>query len=433
MDLVAEAAARWPDRPALTGAERTWSYAELDDWVGVLSQRILDEDEAQGGEVLALTVEPEPQGVAFLFAAWRAGLTVAPLSPLLSEAEHSRALRALTSLRATEGRAILWTSGTSGSPRGVVLGEAGLRASAAAVARRLGLSDRDRWLLSLSVAHVGGLAMVTRSVLLGSELMAVGSFRVDVAARLLDDGRVTHVSLVPTQLGRLLDAFGTRPAPPTLRCVLIGGAHAPEGLVRRALDSAWPLALTYGMTEMTSQVATAPPELVRRKPGSVGAALEGVDMRIGTGGEILARGPTCALGYVGQQGPVADTAGWYHTGDVGILDHEGHLTVTGRCSDRIVTGGVTVDPAEVESVLRGHPAVLEACVVGIPDADLGERVAAALVPAEPELDLAEVEAWSRARLGGPRRPRRWLVLDALPLNRTGKVDRAAVLALLVPH
>jgi len=429
-DFVAEAAARWPDRPALADKTREWTFSELDAWVEELTRRIREEDGARTGEVLALTAEPGPQGVAFLFAGWRAGLTVAPLSPLMSEAEHSQALYALTNVGPSEGRVILWTSGTSGSSRGVLLSEEGLRASAVASARRLGLGEEDRWLLSLSVAHVGGLAMVTRSVLLGAQLIAVGRFDVEVASELLDDGRVTHLSLVPTQLARLLDARGGRPAPPTLRCVLLGGAHAPGALVRGALGAGWPVALTYGMTEMTSQVTTAPLELVRRKPGSVGAPLEGVEVRIDPGGEILVRGPTQAVGYAGLEAPLADPQGWYHTGDLGVLDEEGHLTVTGRRSERIVTGGVSVDPLEIESVLRAHPAVREVCIVGVPDPDWGERLAAVVVPIAARLDLEEVDAWSRERLGGPRRPRRWLVLDALPVNRNGKVDRAAVLALL---
>jgi len=237
---------------------------------------------------------------------------------------------------------------------------------------------------------------------------------------------VTHASLVPTQLLRLLEARDDRPAPPTFRCALVGGAHAPPQLVARALDAGWPLALTYGMTEMTSQVATAPPDLVRRKPGAVGAPLEGVELRIAGDGEILVRGATLARGLMGPTRALTDDAGWYHTGDLGRLDEEGHLWVTGRCSDRIVSGGVTVDPREVEAVLRAHPAVVDVCVVGLPDAEWGEKVVAAVVPVEGAFDLEDVDGWSRARLGAPRRPRRWLLVDALPLNANGKVDRGEV-------
>lgn len=431
-DFLAESAARWPRRPALSDAARRWTYAELDAWVSDIAERIRSEDGPEKGDVLAVTMDPEPEGIAFLFAAWRVGLTVAPLGSRLTEAEHQHALRGLGGVR-PEGHAVLWTSGTSGRPRGVVLGAEALRASARAARTRLDLGPRDRWLASLSVAHIGGLAMVTRSVLLGSELVAVGPFDVQVATTLVDGGDVTHVALVPTQLLHMLDARGDRRVPRSLRCVLIGGAHAPSDLVARALDRGWPLALTYGMTEMTSQVATAPPKLVRRKPDTVGPVLDGVEIRFTGEGEILLKGPTQAIGFVGVSTPVADTDGWYHTGDLGALDEEGHLRVTGRISTRLVTGGVTVDPLEVEGILRAHPAVVDACVVGVPDPEWGEKVAAAVVPVEGELDVEEVDAWLRERLSGPKRPRRWLLVDALPLNRNGKVDRGAVRSLLQGH
>jgi O-succinylbenzoic acid--CoA ligase len=123
---------------------------------------------------------------------------------------------------------------------------------------------------------------------------------------------------------------------------------------------------------------------------------------------------------------LADEEGWYHTGDLGRLDEEGNLVVTGRSSDRILTGGVTVDPREVEAVLRAHPAVVDVCVVGLADVEWGEKVVAAVVPVEGAFDLEDLDAWSRARLGAPRRPRRWLLLDQLPLNANGKVDREKV-------
>lgn len=426
-DFLAEAASRWPDHTALSGGGRAWSYAELDGWVGRLARRFREEDRPDTGDVFALVSEPTPEGVAALLAAMRVGVTVAPLSPKLTPAEHDAALRGLTGAR-PEGVAVLWTSGTSGTPRGVVLTAANLRASARAAAERLGLGPGDRWLASLSTAHVGGLALVTRALLLGSEIVAEGAFDAERAATLVRGGRVTHASLVPTQLLRLLDLQRGAAPPGTFRCALVGGAHAPGPLVDRALAADWPLALTYGMTEMTSQVATAPPELVRAKPGTVGAPLPGVELRLTPDGEIHVRGPTRAAGFVGSGEPIADERGWYATGDLGRLDEDGHLWITGRRSARLVSGGFTVDPQEVETVLRDHPAVVDACVVGLADPEWGEKVAAAVVPVEGAFDLEEVDTWSRERLAPAKRPRRWLLLDALPLNANGKVDREAVRA-----
>jgi O-succinylbenzoic acid--CoA ligase len=184
---------------------------------------------------------------------------------------------------------------------------------------------------------------------------------------------------------------------------------------------------------MCSQIATASPDETRRKPGTVGRPLAGVEVRIGEDGEILARGPTQALGYIGEGGalePLADEAGWYHTGDLGRLDEDGDLWVVGRCTDRIVTGGVNVDALEVEEALRAHPAVIDACVVGVPDETWGERVAAWIEPVEGEFDLAELERWLGGRLSAAKRPRVWRVAPELPRNANGKVDRAGARAAL---
>jgi o-succinylbenzoate---CoA ligase len=293
------------------------------------------------------------------------------------------------------------------------------------------------WLASLSPAHVGGLALVTRALLLGSRLVAVGAFDAAHVSALIDGaGRPpgvagTHVSVVPTQLLRLLDMRGGAPPPPSLRCVLVGGAAAPTSLVARALEAGWPLALTYGLTEATSQVATAPPELVRRKPGTVGRPLTGVELRIAADGEILARGATLASGYVATDDVLLDGDGWLHTGDLGRRDAEGDLWVVGRRIDRIVSGGVTVDAAEVEEAIRAHPAVRDAGVVGIPDEEWGERVAAWVEPlgdhaGADALDVSSLDAFLRARLSAAKLPRVWHIAPGLPRNANGKLDRGRV-------
>ena len=314
----------------------------------------------------------------------------------------------------------------------MVLGGTGLLAHVEAVAQRLALDGSEVWLASLSPAHVGGLALISRAVLTGATLVASGPPDGDALVRLFRRASppLTHVSLVPTQLARLLGDWGADPPPPELRCILIGGAHAPRDLVDGATRAGWPIALTYGMTEMWSQVATAPPEMTRLHPDAVGKPLIGVEMRIDSEHEILVRGPTLALGFVQAESmectSLADPEGWYRTGDLGALDSDGLLRITGRRSDRIISGGVNVDPTEVEEVLRQHPAVTDVAVVGVPSREWGETVGAVVVPVWGEFDLSEVEAFLRARLGGAKRPRVWKIEAKLPLNANGKVDRAAV-------
>jgi len=327
--------------------------------------------------------------------------------------------------------AVLWTSGTTGQPRGVALTRGNFAASADASRARLGLGPDDRWLLALSAAHIGGLALVLRAAFLGSTLVTRGAFSPAGFDRLIDAGRVTHVSLVPTMLLRAVEQRAGRPPPPSLRCVLVGGARTPPELVERALAAGFPLALTYGMTEACSQIATAPPELVRSDPRTVGAPMPGVELRIDPAGEILVRGAVVASTYVGTSEPLTDGEGWLHTGDLGQLDAQGHLRITGRRTDRILTGGMNVDPAEVEDVLRQHECVEDVAVVGIPDAEWGERVCAAVVAiggGEPSAE--SVELLARERLTGAKIPRRIVFVEALPRNENGKVDRAAVRGLI---
>jgi O-succinylbenzoic acid--CoA ligase len=394
---------------------------------------------ARAGRIFPVVVEPDEEGVLTLLALWRLGAVPAPLNPRLTGPERDQAGHALAGRDAGDAQVVLWTSGTSGAPRGVALSFANLAASAEAVSRRLQLTPRDVWLATLSPAHVGGLALLTRPFLLGGVLVAWGRVETTDLAALLDgpDGlpvgvgrAVSHVSLVPTQLRRLLDQWGDRPPPPALRCVLLGGAHTPPALLGRAVEAAWPVALTYGMTEMTSQVATAPPALAAQKAGTVGKALDGVEVRVAEDGEICTRGPTQALGYAAGAGSLGDEEGWFHTGDLGRLDADGDLWILGRAADRIITGGVNVDAVEVEDVIRSHPSVVDVCVVGLPDDEWGEVVSAWVVPVEGEFDLDEIETWLAELVGGPKRPRRWVVEREVPLNANGKPDRGLVRELI---
>lgn len=312
------------------------------------------------------------------------------------------------------------TSGTSGDPRHVAITVANLTASAEASRERLQLSASDRWLGSLSLAHVGGLALVARAALLGSSVIFDGMFSVERFLTQVESGSVTHASLVPTMLHRVLEALPGGAARSALRCLLVGGAAAPPSLVERALSQGLPIALTYGLTEATSQVATAPPALVRRKPGTVGPPIAGVSLRIAEDGEILVRGATVAPGEASEDG-------WLRTADLGRQDGDGHLWVTGRRSERIISGGVNVDPVEVENVLRTHASVLDAVVVGIPDEEWGERVVAAVV-ANPAADPPgpQLVEWIRSGLSAAKRPREIRLVERIPLNANGKVDRMRV-------
>ncbi len=331
--------------------------------------------------------------------------------------------------------AILPTSGTSGVPKLACLPWTAIAASALASAERLGDAARGRWLCCLPLYHVGGLSLLWRSVVLGGPLRLLPRFDAGAVAAELARGDIAGISLVPTMLRRLLAAWGERVAPPGLRVVLLGGAAADPELVGRALARGWPLCPTYGLTEAASQVATAaPPPPGARQPAPLRAlpgtalriVLDGRDVAPGEAGEILVRGPTLMSGYLGD--PAANAraldGGWLHTGDVGVLDADGGLSVLDRRDDLIVSGGENVYPAEVEAVLLAHPGVADAGVAGVPDADLGMRVEAWVVAAPGAgLDATMLEAHCRPRLAGHKRPRGWHLVEALPRNSAGKLLR----------
>lgn len=465
-DFLAAALAARPDEFAVADHERRWTFRELDRAVQARADTLLGHGGGPGHTVV-VEADLSLETLVTLHAAFRNGALVVPLSPGLAPRERDHALEVLRPTVVVSGDrlgridrgpdapslhppartphdpiAVLWTSGTAGRPRGVLLSESGFRASAAGARERLDLKPTDVWYASLQPSHVGGLALLLRAAILGCGLEVRGRFSVEEFVGLLDEGAITHASLVPTMLQRLLDARDDRTAPASLRALLLGGAHTPSDLLARALEAGYPIALTYGLTEATSQVATAPPELVRRIPGTLGRPLPGVEVRIGSSGRLEIRGPTLAVGILGG-GPLTDEDGWLVTDDLGRLDEMGRLEVVGRRSDRIITGGVNVDAHEVEDVLRRHPAVADACVVGVPDETWGERVVALVAVAAtsrtdegaetghssagaPEETVAALLSWASGQLSPAKRPREIYLVDRLPLNANGKVDRAAV-------
>jgi len=330
--------------------------------------------------------------------------------------------------------AILFTSGTSGSPKGAELSYENFLWSALASAAHLGVDPRDRWLACMPLFHVGGLSILSRSVLYGNTVVVHERFDPAAVNRAFDRDGVTCVSLVPTMLARILEDRGERPAPPQLRCVLLGGGPAPASLTLHARKLGFPIAPTYGLTEATSQVATrAPDDAV---PGAGLRPLFGTEVRVvdgedcdvpdGEPGELLVRGPTVMRGYVDDRAETAEAlrGGWLHTGDVAVRAGDGTLCILERRSDLIISGGENVYPSEVEGVLLEHPAIAEAAVAAVPDSDYGQRPAAWLVfrPGA-ALEEEQLRSFCRDRLAGYKIPVAFRGVAALPRNAAGKLLR----------
>ncbi len=317
--------------------------------------------------------------------------------------------------------AVIHTSGTTSAPRPIELTYGNVLWGALGSAVALGFDPAERWLCALPLSHVGGLSILLRSAIHGTTAVVHPRFETNAVLRALREQRVTLVSLVATTLARLLDA-GLR-QPPALRCALTGGGPVPAALLDRARAAGVPVSLTYGLTEACSQVTTTPLAALRQ-PGvrtpNAGPPLFCTRLHLAVDGEIEVAGPTVA-----RAAADADADGWLHTGDLGRLNAEGHLEVTGRKADTIVSGGENVAPAEVEAVLEAHPAVLEAAVLGRLDERWGEAVTAlVVVRAGATIDSEELRLHCAARLAPYKVPKQIaLVAGPLPRTRSGKLLR----------
>ena len=326
---------------------------------------------------------------------------------------------------------IVYTSGTTGTPKGAMLTHANHFASAAASRANLGAGSQDRWLAALPLHHVGGLSILLRSVIDGSAVVLHGGFDANRVDRSLREGDISLTSVVPTMLRRLIERAAGRPYPSSVRAVLVGGGPAPRELLEQAFALGLPALATYGLTETASQVATWSVGGDGAGRAGSGRALGDARFRIAEPderghGEILVSGPTVMAGYFRR--PVdserALRGGWLHTGDIGHLDESGCLHVHDRRSDLIISGGENVYPAEVEAVLLSHPFVSEAAVYPLADPEWGQRVSAAVV-LQPGRRLAddELRDWCATRLARFKLPRTIRFVISLPRTASGKVKR----------
>jgi len=332
---------------------------------------------------------------------------------------------------------IIFTSGTSGRPRGALLSHGNHVASADAWAAVLRPGPHDRWLACLPLFHVAGLAIVVRAGRWGVPLEVMDRFEAHGVVSRIEAG-ISHLSLVPTQLEQLMVVLEGRNVPHTLRAILLGGGPIAARSLRRARDAGLPVLTTYGLTETSSGVAVGGADADSLADPSALRPLPGVDIRIGESagqdgrtdedgiGPILVRGPMVFEGYVDDRDATVDQRadGWLRSGALGRLDAAGLLHVADRREDLIVSGGENVYPAEVEAVILEHPAVMEAAVVGRPDPTWGSVPLAAIVLAPgAAIGDATLERHCRERLAGFKVPVRWFRRASLPRNEAGKLLR----------
>ncbi|MDH3262044.1 MAG: AMP-binding protein [Acidimicrobiia bacterium] len=456
-DWLAVRAAQDPSRLCLVADSHRVSFAELDEQVARAAGALVKFGVKDGSRV-AVWGAHDLATVRAMWAVPRAGAVLLPINTRLTKREAShQVIDAAVSLvlghgdqpalgvpsldlgevadgvpyragppHADSPHSIVYTSGSSGNPKGVILTWANLEAAAGASAEVLEHGRKDVWLAVMPLYHVGGMSILIRSARQGGAVV-LDPFEPNRVATHLREGGITLVSLVPTMLARVMDVD---PGPfPDLRAVLLGAGPAPDSLLARAAAGRVPVLSTYGLTEAASQVATVPlaAALARHK---VVKPVPGMEVRIvderseevppSTSGSIQIRGAAVSPGYLHDRERLPGT--WFTTGDLGRMDADHNLEVLGRADDTIITGGEKVHPVEVEAAIQDHPEVVEVAVHGVEDPDWGQVVAATVVA--PGVDGQSLDQFLRSRLAGFKVPTRWNFVSSIARTSLGKIDRS---------
>jgi acyl-CoA synthetase (AMP-forming)/AMP-acid ligase II len=481
-------AARWGTRPYVVQGERVLSFADLQRAVAAKTRALVAAGIQPGDRVFVLGWN-SPEWAVNFWASVRAGAVPVAANAWWSEGELADALAALqpaltladprgaakmapswrrgpweiepdpagvtseevadadaSASRESDPAVIIFTSGTEGRPKAVVLAHRSLLASLQMllhISRRLPQqideSAGEAILHTGPLFHIGGVGALLRGVTVGNTLvMPQGRFDPADALALIERYKISRWNAVPTMATRLLEHPDVhRRDLRSLRTMTLGGApvHAELlKLMREGLPGVEArIATGYGLSENCGQATAASGADTATRPGSSGRPLPCVELKIVPrpgmpDGEVFVRSPTQMLGYFGEDQSPIDREGWLHTGDLGRVDGDGHLWITGRCKDLIIRGGENIAPAAVERALLALPGVSEAAVLGVPHPDLGEEVMAIVVTAG-ETSSDRLQEQLRASLASFAVPSRWwLRCENLPVNLTGKVDKAALKA-----
>ncbi len=458
------------DRPCMGDANRVFSYREVEDRAAAFAEQLAERGVGEG-DVLAVMLPNSLELLIGILGAWRVGAAATPINPTFTarELDYQLADSGAKLLLALPGTVsgidlitpeqmrdgpelavpepeialdqlalLVYTSGSTGQPKGVMLDHANALAMTGQMVDTFALSAEDHALLVLPLFHVNSIMVSFLTPMsVGGRVTVLDRFAPDTFLAAIERFRPTYFSAVPAIYARLAELpEGTTFDASSLRFAICGAAPVSKELLER-IEQRYGISLVegYGLTETTC-ASTCNPVVGVRKPGTVGPALSGQRIAIidpqgntvpaGERGEVVISGPTIMRGYLGRPDATAETIrnGWLHTGDVGMLDEDGYLSIVDRIKDMIIRGGENIYPKEIEGVLAEHEAVLEAAVIGAPHALLGEvPVAEVVLMPGATATAADLIEHCRALLAKIKVPVRVNLVSDLPRNPVGKVDK----------
>ena len=373
------------------------------------------------------------------------GVTVVPRSLFEEETRDSAHGRVELPEVDRDIGVLLFTSGTTGEPKAAILRHRNLTSYVISTVEFLGSDERECALVSVPPYHIAGISAILTGVYGGRRTVHLPAFTPEIWVNEAATEKVTHAMVVPTMLGRILDVLEQRGEKlPSLKALSYGGGRMPLITIERALKLLPHVDFVnaYGLTETSSTIAVLGPddhrealntdqEQVKRRLGSVGRPLPSVEVEIrGPNGEVLSPGQQGEIYVRGEQvsgeyahKKVVQDDGWFPTNDGGWMDEDGYLFIEGRLDDVIVRGGENLSPGEIEEVLREHPNVGDVAVLGVPDNEWGEKVAAVIVPKGDAPSTSDLANLVKSKLRSTKTPEVWEFRDALPYNDTGKLLR----------